>query len=182
MRCCCRFWPRPTRPRRTSGCACSSSARCVRWSPASCVRRRPAPRWPRRPMSRTSAPSVRRPCWSGWPTCAPGATSSRSPASRRMSPSSAYNGWHRFLRERFPVRARLKNRLRYLCGHHPVAGPLDRCHRHARLWPGGLARRHAARRSAARAAAGEDSGEAVTRALGGSPKPTASRKPKWPRP
>ena len=32
----------------------------------------------------------------------------------------AYNGWHRFMRELFPVRARLKNRFRYLCGHHPA--------------------------------------------------------------
>ena len=33
---------------------------------------------------------------------------------------AAYNGWHRYLRERFPVRSRLKNRLRYLCGHQPA--------------------------------------------------------------
>jgi DNA-directed RNA polymerase specialized sigma24 family protein len=33
---------------------------------------------------------------------------------------AAFNGWHRYLRERFPVRSRLKNRLRYLCGHHPA--------------------------------------------------------------
>src|SRR5262245_18823700 len=31
----------------------------------------------------------------------------------------AYNAWHRFLRARFPVRARLKNRLRYIASHHP---------------------------------------------------------------
>lgn len=32
----------------------------------------------------------------------------------------AYNGWHRHLRERFPVRARLKNRLRYVLSRHPA--------------------------------------------------------------
>jgi hypothetical protein len=32
----------------------------------------------------------------------------------------AYNGWHRLLRERFPVRARLKNRLRYVLSRHPA--------------------------------------------------------------
>ena len=78
----------------------------------------------------------------------------------------AYNGWHRFLRERFPVRARLKNRLRYLCGHHPAlalwtdaTGTLV-CGLAA--WPGTAQRVD----PAVRAAAGEDPGEAVTRALG----------------
>jgi len=32
----------------------------------------------------------------------------------------AYNGWHRHLRERFPIRARLKNRLRYVLARHPA--------------------------------------------------------------
>lgn len=78
----------------------------------------------------------------------------------------AYNGWHRFLRERFPVRARLKNRLRYLCGHHPALA----------LWTdatgtlvcGLAAWRSTAQRvdPAARAASGDDPGEAVARALG----------------
>ena len=78
----------------------------------------------------------------------------------------AYNGWHRFMRERFPVRARLKNRLRYLCGHHPALA----------LWSdaagtllcGLVAWRGASRRvdPVARAAAGEDPGDAVARALG----------------
>jgi hypothetical protein len=78
----------------------------------------------------------------------------------------AYNGWHRFLRERFPVRARLKNRLRYLCGHHPALA----------LWTDaagalvcGLAawRRDSPRVDpVARAAAAGDPGDGVARALG----------------
>ena len=78
----------------------------------------------------------------------------------------AYNGWHRFLRERFPIRARLKNRLRYLCGHHPglalwtdAAGTLV-CGLAA--WGGASARVD----PAARTAAAGHPGDAVARAVG----------------
>ncbi len=77
----------------------------------------------------------------------------------------AYNGWHRFLRERFPIRARLKNRLRYLCGHHPgLALWTDAA---GTLVCGLAAWRGVARVDpAARAAAVGDPGDAVARALG----------------